>query len=116
VLGDGKQSKPYVYVEDCLDGIEFGHAHSNEEVNYFNLTVDGWTSVAQIAEATLRAMKLEGVPIVYAGGSRGWRGDIPTVRLDGTKIKTLGWAPKLTSGEAVERAAFDAVAKYGNRS
>jgi len=114
VLGDGKQSKPYVYVEDCIDGIEFGQSHSSEEVNYFNLTVDGWTSVAQIAEATLRAMKLENTPIVYSGGSRGWRGDIPTVRLDGSKIKKLGWAPKLTSHEAVDRAAADAVRKYGN--
>ena len=113
VLGDGKQSKPYVYVDDCLDGIEFGQSHSNDEVNYFNLTVDGWTSVAQIAEATLRAMKLEGTPIVYSGGSRGWRGDIPTVRLDGSKIAKLGWVPKLTSHEAVERAARDAAEKYG---
>jgi UDP-glucose 4-epimerase len=115
VLGDGTQSKPYVYVEDCLDGMEFGHAHSHDEVNLFNLTVDDWTSVAFIAEETLRAMKLPNAPIVYAGGSRGWRGDVATVRLDGSKIEKLGFSPKLSSNEAVERAVADAVRQYGSR-
>jgi UDP-glucose 4-epimerase len=113
VLGDGKQSKPYVYVDDCIEGIQFGYTHSKDALNYFNLAVEDYTSVKHIAEQTLRAMKLESTPIRYAGGSRGWKGDVAVVRLDGDKIKKLGWAPKLSSDQAVDTAIDDAVRQYG---
>jgi len=56
VLGDGMQSKPYVYVEDCLDGMEFGFNSASETVNCYNLAVDDQTSVTEIAEWTIEAM------------------------------------------------------------
>ena len=114
VLGDGNQSKPYVYVDDCIDGIQFGYRHAHDALNYFNLAVEDYTSVKHIAEQTLRAMNLEDTPIRYAGGSRGWRGDVAVVRLDGGKIKRLGWAPRLSSDQAVDKAIDDAVRQYGH--
>jgi UDP-glucose 4-epimerase len=114
VLGDGAQLKQYVYVEDCLDGMQHGYRSARDRLNLFNLTARGQTSVKYIAEHTLAAMGLAQVPIVYAGGARGWKGDVPIVELDGTKMERLGWSPKLSSTEAVDRAIADTVRQYGN--
>ena len=114
VLGDGKQSKPYVYVEDCIDGIEFGWRNSREPVNCFNLAVDDQTSVTQIAEWTIEALGLDrkAVDVQYTGGSRGWRGDVPQVKLDTSRMAALGWRPRLSSAEAVRRTIAEVVEQF----
>ncbi len=111
ILGDGRQSKPYVHVEDCLDGMMFGYERSKETVNCFNLAVDGATSVNEIAQWTIEGMGLDPkrVRIDYTGGSRGWPGDVPQVRLDTRRMEALGWRPKMTSAEAVRRAIRETV-------
>jgi UDP-glucose 4-epimerase len=111
ILGDGKQSKPYVHVEDCLDGMMFAHQHAKETVNYYNLAVAGSTSVNEIAQWTIEAMGLDpkSVRIDYTGGSRGWPGDVPQVRLDTRRMESLGWRPKMSSAEAVRRAIRETV-------
>ena len=113
ILGDGTQSKPYVHVEDCLDGIEFGHAHARELVNCFNLAVPDQTSVNEIARWTMEAMGLDPatVQVEYTGGPRGWRGDVAQVRLDTTRMEALGWRPKMSSSEAVRRSIREIVAQ-----
>jgi UDP-glucose 4-epimerase len=111
ILGDGKQSKPYVHVEDCLDGMMFGYAHAKEIVNCYNLAVPGATSVNEIARWTIEAMGLDPkeVRLEYTGGSRGWPGDVPQVRLDTRRMEALGWKPKMSSAEAVRRAIRETV-------
>lgn len=114
MLGDGTQSKPYVHVEDCLDGMMFGHAHASQQVNCYNLAVPDWTSVNQIAEWTIEEMGLDPakVEIVRSGGSRGWPGDVPKVRLDTSRMTALGWTPKMGSNEAVRRSIRETVAQF----
>jgi len=117
ILGDGKQSKPYVHVEDCLDGMMFGHQQAKEIVNCYNLAVAGATSVNQIAEWTIEAMGLDpnSVRLEYTGGQRGWPGDVPQVRLDTRRMETLGWRPKMSSDEAVRRAIRETVKQLAPR-
>jgi UDP-glucose 4-epimerase len=114
MLGDGTQAKPYVHVEDCLDGMMFGRGHASDPVNCYNLAVTDQTSVNQIAEWTLEEMGLDPatVPIVRTGGSRGWRGDVPQVRLDTRRMASLGWRPKLSSDEAVRRSIAETVRQF----
>ena len=111
ILGDGKQSKPYVHVEDCLDGMMFGYQRVKEIVNCYNLAVAGATSVNQIAQWTIEAMGLDpkSVRLDYTGGSRGWPGDVPQVRLDTHRMEVLGWRPQMSSAEAVRRAIRETV-------
>ena len=40
----------------------------------------------------------------FTGGDRGWKGDVPIVRFDCSKIKALGWQARRTSAEAVTDA------------
>ena len=105
ILGDGSQTKPYLAVEDCIDGIIFGFENSSDAVNLFNLGTDGWTSVTRVAEIVVEECNLENVEFSYTGGKRGWVGDVPRIRLSSDKIKKLGWKAQHDSDEAVRLAA-----------
>ena len=109
ILGDGTQSKPYVHVEDCLDGMQFGYERAKAMVNCYNLAVSDHTSVNEIADWTIEAMGLSKVRIERGEGPRGWRGDVPQVRLDTRRMEALGWRPKLCSADAVRRAIRETV-------
>jgi UDP-glucose 4-epimerase len=104
ILGDGTQEKPYLHVEDCVDGILFVLKNSNKKINLFNLGCDTSTSVSKIAEYVVEEMCLNGVEFKYSGGSRGWPGDVPQVRFNCYKINKLGWKARHTSDEAVRVA------------
>ena len=101
VLGNGRQAKPYLYVKDCVEGMMHGYRRSRHPYNLFNLSPAGATSVSRLAAWTIQGMGLNKTKIHYSGGLRGWSGDVPQVRLDGGKLKRLGWAPRLSSDDAV---------------
>jgi UDP-glucose 4-epimerase len=100
VLGNGKQRKSYMYVQDCVDAILLALSKANDKVNVLNLGVDGYCevndSIGWICEALAVKPKLE-----YTGGDRGWIGDNPFIHLDVKKIQALGWRPKLTIRDGV---------------
>jgi len=106
VLGDGKQAKSYLHVSDCIDGMIFGLEKSKDEVNLFNLAGQGICSVAQLAESVIAKVNPSAKKI-FTGGSRGWKGDVSQVHLDGTKLQDLGFKPKLDSLGAVKKAIED---------
>jgi UDP-glucose 4-epimerase len=116
VLGDGTQSKPYVYVDDCIEGMEFGYRNAHDSMNYYNLAVDDQTSVTEIAEWTIEAMgiKRQSINVKYTGGPRGWKGDVAQVKLDTKRMRQLGWRPKLSSKESVRRTIKDVVEQFRN--
>ena len=111
ILGNGKQCKPYLYVSDCVKGIMFGLNNSKDNVNLFNLSSDGMTTVTKIAEMVVKEMNLENVEFKYTGGKRGWAGDIPRFELDSNKIRKIGWKPKFSSDESVRMAIKDTLDK-----
>lgn len=102
VFGDGSQSKSYLYVEDVIAAINIVWKKSNESFNLFNISSDSFIKVSEIAEIVVGSMGLKDkTKIKYTGGNRGWKGDVPIVRLDKNKIYSLGWKPKYSSKEAV---------------
>jgi len=103
ILGDGKQSKEYLYVKDCLEAMIAGYEKASEEVNIFNLGTDEQTLVDRVADLVIEEMGLENVRRRYTGGPRGWIGDNPIVELSTNRIKKLGWKPRLSSEEAIRR-------------
>ena len=107
ILGNGQQCKPYLYIDDCVDGILFGFEHAKEKMNLFNLSCDTATTVTRIAEMITEEMALQNVSFKYTGGIRGWKGDVPRFQLDASKINNLGWKANLTSDEAVRKAIRD---------
>lgn len=113
ILGDGTQEKPYLHVEDCVDGILFVLKNSNEKINLFNLGCDTSTIVSKIAQYVVEEMCLNEVEFKYSGGSRGWPGDVPQVRFNCYKINKLGWKARYTSDEAVKVAVKLIVKELG---
>jgi len=105
ILGDGRQTKPYIYVKDCVSGILFGYEKSHERVNFFNLGTSGATSVTRIADIVVEEMGLSNVKYNYTGGDRGWKSDIPQVRFNISKMSRLGWSAARNSDESVRTAA-----------
>lgn len=93
VLGNGKQRKSYLHIEDCLDAMLIAMGKANERVNIFNLGVDGYCevndSIGWISKTLGVTPKLN-----YTGGVRGWIGDNPFIFLETKKIRSLGWVPK----------------------
>ena len=102
VLGNGHQRKSYLYVQDCIEAILTALERANGKVNIFNLGTDEYCevndSIAWICEYLNLAPKL-----TYGGGERGWIGDSPFILLDCSRIRALGWKPRLTIKEAVLR-------------
>jgi len=104
VLGDGSQEKPYLHVSELLDAMLFLFDRVKDKLNYFNISPDGSaTTVRQIAETVVKVVS-PGAKIRYTGGSKGWVGDVPRFRYSIEKLKAAGWAPKMTSNQAVELA------------
>ncbi len=100
ILGDGKQQKSYMHVEDCVSAVirahESGAAEQGEfRSAVFNLGVNDYCLVAQSAKWIAEEMGLE-PEFVFTGGRRGWVGDNPFVFLDTRKIRDLGWTTKWT--------------------
>ena len=93
VLGNGKQRKSYLYVQDCIDAILLAMDKATEKVNIFNLGVDGY---CEVNDSIGWICKEPGVQptLEYSGGDRGWIGDNPFIFLDTKKIQSLGWKPR----------------------
>jgi UDP-glucose 4-epimerase len=109
ILGDGKQSKPYLLVDDCVEGMLYAVDHAHEPLNIFNLACEGGTEVRAMAEIVAEEMGLSGVEFCFAESRRGWAGDVPLVRMDPGKLARLGWKAKRSSTEAVRAAARDLI-------
>jgi UDP-glucose 4-epimerase len=84
--------------------MRFACEKSRAQCDVFNLGCESFTSVTKVAEIVIQEMGLTNVNYKYAGGSRGWPGDVPVVHYDISKIKKLGWQAKHSSDEAVRIA------------
>ena len=100
ILGDGPQTKPYLYVFDLIEAI-MKFKNIGKGVTLYNVGVDTATSVTRIAEIVCQKMGLSNVSFEYTGGKGGWKGDVPKFQYDLNKIHTAGWTAKHTSDEAV---------------
>lgn len=106
ILGDGWQTKPYIYVIDLIDAIvKFTVCNDQEEtgMSIYNLGVEGDTSVTHIADILCEEMGLQTVQYRYTGGKGGWKGDVPHFQYCLDKIHNAGWRAKYSSDEAVRK-------------
>ena len=79
--------------------------NSEEKVNIFNIGSEDTISATEIGKAVIEEMGLSNVEFLYTGGSRGWKGDVPRMRLGIEKMKSLGWKPVYTSERSVRETA-----------
>ncbi len=104
VLGNGTQTKAYLHVTDLVEGMIFIKNNTANGLNYFNLgAIDDGVSVKQIAEEVIKFLS-PNAKINYQNSDRGWVGDVPKFYYSVKKLKDLGWTPKMSSLEAVQKA------------
>ena len=112
ILGDGKQVKSYIHVDDCINAILFCVENSKNQVDVFNIGNKDQMNVLDIGSVVCKSLGLENVQISTKGGTkdgRGWIGDIKNMQLDISKVTSLGWNPKLNSKQSVEKAAKEII-------
>jgi UDP-glucose 4-epimerase len=104
ILGDGKQTKSYLEVHECVAAMLFAVGHARDTVNTFNVGSEDWIDVKSIAEIVTEEMHLPDTKFRFTGGERGWVGDVPRMQLSVDKIKALRWKPQTGSRESVRIA------------
>ncbi|HUY82824.1 MAG TPA: NAD-dependent epimerase/dehydratase family protein [Acidobacteriaceae bacterium] len=108
ILGDGRQSKSYVHVADMVAAVLLASDCVESGFQVWNVATDDAVTVTGIAEMAAEALGICPQPAWdYTGGDRGWKGDVPIVRLDATRIKALGWRARFNSREAVRHSLHE---------
>ncbi len=107
VLGNGRQRKSYLYVQDCVDAmLHVLAAHTARSARHhtqvYNLGTPEFVEVNASIGHICGALGLKPT-LEYTGGERGWVGDSPFIFLDTAKIQATGWRPKLTIAEGILR-------------
>jgi UDP-glucose 4-epimerase len=105
VMGDGSQSKSYIHVSDIVAAVLHAARYSPTDFDTYNVATGDYITVTEIAELAVECLGLSAPPrFEYSGGDRGWKGDVPVVRLNTDRIRGLGWSCHRGSREALRIA------------
>jgi UDP-glucose 4-epimerase len=113
ILGDGTQSKSYIHVEDVMSAVLLAHEHAVGTFSAYNVATGDYITVREIADLAVECMNLDPREVTYrfTGGNRGWRGDVPIVRLSTSRIRALGWTCKRMTREALKASILAMMAE-----
>lgn len=102
ILGNGKQSKSYIHVDDVIAAVLLAHEKTKSICEIYNVATGDYITVHEIAMIVMQCMNIKNnLSLEFTGEERGWKGDIPIVRLNIDKIRALGWTCQKTSAEAI---------------
>ena len=102
ILGDGNQTRSYLYIEDTIEAFNLLHKSIKEDFNVYNVSSDKAVKVVDIADKMIELMGIKDVTYFFTKGKRGWEGDVSFVSPDVTKLKGLGWHPKVSLNEGIK--------------
>jgi UDP-glucose 4-epimerase len=106
ILGDGTQSKSYIHVRDVIAAVLLAAERAPQRFAAYNVATGDYITVTEIACLAAECAGLDplGVELEYTGGNRGWKGDVPIVRLNTDRIRSLGWTCGLNTREALRQS------------
>ena len=108
ILGDGRQEKSYMHIEDCVEAMCYVVENADDSLNTYNLGTRTTTSVRSIADIVAEEMGVDPA-YTFTGGDRGWVGDVPRMRLSVEKLAGLGWEAEGSLDDAVRRAVGELI-------
>ena len=103
ILGNGKQKKSYLYIDDCISGMIYAQKNQKNLVSAFNIGSEDQVDVTALADVVVSEMDLKNVEFTYTGTGGGWNGDVVNMMLSIDKLKGLGWSPKYDSLQAIKK-------------
>ncbi len=103
ILGDGRQKKSYIYIDDCIDGIMHAKKAQDKQTDAFNFSSKDQLDVTSLAKIVVKCMGLKDVKLNYTGGSGGWKGDVTDMMLSTARLEKTGWRARYGSRQSVER-------------
>jgi UDP-glucose 4-epimerase len=103
ILGDGTQSKSYIHVEDVVEAVMIAHMKADDTFGVYNVASPDYITVREIAGLAVDCVgrSADETKLLFTGGNRGWRGDVPVVRLNTNRIADLGWKCEMNSRQAM---------------
>ncbi len=105
ILGNGMQSKSYIHVYDVVSAVLHANERSEPVFQPFNVATGDYITVKEIADLAVEIVGLKRMPeYQFTGGDRGWKGDVPVVRLNTDRIQSLGWKCSMNTREALRRS------------
>ena len=111
ILGDGLQSKSYIHIDDVVAAVLLANNQLKTNYEVYNVATGDYISVNEIAKLTVECMNVNPSPLFfYSGGDRGWKGDVPLVRINSDKIRSLGWTCIKNSRQAI-KSSLEAMLK-----
>jgi UDP-glucose 4-epimerase len=111
VMGDGSQSKSYILAGDVVAAVLAAVDHDDgSPFSAYNVATGDYITVREIAELAIEGLGIAPgtTEIAYGPEPRGWKGDVPVVRLSTDRIRSLGWRPSAGSREAL-RSSMEAM-------
>jgi UDP-glucose 4-epimerase len=114
VLGDGNQSKSYIHVSDVISAVLTAARAPVDPFATFNVATTDYITVKEIADLAIATVvgNTFTTSIDFAGGDRGWQGDVPIVRLNSDRIRSLGWKNHYSAREAFQRSLDSLLADF----
>ncbi|HKX36734.1 MAG TPA: NAD-dependent epimerase/dehydratase family protein [Rhizorhapis sp.] len=100
ILGNGKQRKSYMHVQDCIDGMLTAIERAPGKVSIFNLGADSYCEVMDSVGWICGHLGVK-PSFTFSGGERGWIGDNPFIFLNTERMRALGWATKASIKDGV---------------
>jgi UDP-glucose 4-epimerase len=104
ILGDGRQSKSYIHVDDVVEAVLMAYREGENAYDVYNVATGDYITVTEIAHLAVEVLGLApaSVQFRYSGGDRGWKGDVPVVRLATDRIRAIGWRCRRSTRQALE--------------
>lgn len=105
ILGDGQQSRNYLLVDHCIDALLLAMTHNDSLCSIFNIGNTDTITATNVASIVIEEMGLDKITTIsYAGGTRGWRCDVPNMQYDISKMQAMGWSPRLGSSGCIRES------------
>jgi UDP-glucose 4-epimerase len=106
ILGDGTQSKSYVYIDDIVNAVLLAGDRATAPFDVFNVCTGDYITVKEIADIAIKKVLGDEAKVNFrfTGGDRGWKGDVPVVRMNNAKIRSLGWVCEHNCKQAIEKS------------
>jgi UDP-glucose 4-epimerase len=102
VLGNGKESRDFVYVQDAVDALLLIATDPKAEGHVFNVGTGKATSILEVVKMLKQILQMD-TEIEVMGKS--WPGDLRTITSNISKLRSLGYEPKFSVEEGLKKLA-----------